>query len=75
MKTMGQSLRDEREKAHLSVAELSRLSGVPDSTLRRYEATFCSRVIENLCAMADVLGLTLDEIVGHEPVEKGARRS
>lgn len=70
MKTMGQSLRDERERAGLSVKDLVRLSGVPETTIRRYEATFCSRVIENLCAMADVLGLTLDEIVGHVPVEK-----
>jgi transcriptional regulator with XRE-family HTH domain len=71
---MGQSLRDEREKAHLSVAELSRLSGVPDTTIRRYEASICSRQIENLIALTDTLGLTLDEIVGHEPA-KSKRRS
>lgn len=74
MKTMGQSLRDERERAGLTVKDLVRLSGVPESTIRHYEASICSRQIENLCAVADVLGLTLDEIVGHEPVKKEARK-
>lgn len=75
MKTMGQSLRDERERAGLTVKDLVRLSGVPETTIRHYEASICSRQIENLIALADTLGLTLDEIVGHEPVKKGARRS
>jgi transcriptional regulator with XRE-family HTH domain len=73
MKTMGQSLRDERERAGLTVKDLVRLSGVPESTIRHYEASICSRQIENLCALADVLGLTLDEIVGHEPVKPKRR--
>lgn len=74
MKTVGQSLKDKRLRAHLSVKELSERSGVPDSTIRRYETSICSRQLENLMALADALGLTLDEIVGHVPVEKGARR-
>ena len=64
--TMGECIRAARKKAGITVVELSRISGVPESTIWSYETCVTKRPIENMIAIADVLGLSLDELVGHE---------
>lgn len=70
--TMGECIRAARKKAGITVTELSRISGVPESTIWGYETSVAKRPIENMIAIADVLGLSLDELVGHE--RKGEMR-
>jgi len=76
--TLGECIKKTRLMADFTVAELSEQSGVPMSTIWRYESHVILHQIENLIALADVLGVSVDTLIGHEPKrrkKKGARRS
>ena len=55
--TFGQRLRDSRQKAGMSQAELTRLSGVPKTMLSRYENDHILPSISTLQKLSTALGV------------------
>ena len=64
-------MRAVREMARLSQEELSALSGVPRTSISRYERGETTPSLNNMIDIAKVLKLTLGQIVGTEPLPKG----
>lgn len=64
--TCGESMRKAREAAGLSIVELSNLSGVSQSNICWLEHDHHSGVLTTIELLADALGLSIDEYVGHE---------
>ena len=65
------SLRQRRAEARMTQDDLSRLIGVPQATVSRMEAGRRSVPCELLWQMADVYGITIDELIGREPAKMG----
>lgn len=68
--TRGESMRVAREKAGLTLRELENISGVKFGTISRLERGENSGSIWTVELLADALGLTIDEYVGHKVEEK-----
>lgn len=68
--TRGDYMRKARENAGLTLRELGAISGISFNTISRYERGLYQGNINNIEILADALGLTIDEFVGHERVEK-----
>lgn len=69
MKSYGESMREARLAAKLEASELAEVSGVSESTIRNYEKSERLLTLINIIALADTLGLTIDEYIGHEKQE------
>jgi transcriptional regulator with XRE-family HTH domain len=67
--TRGDYMRKAREDAGLTLRELSAISGIHINTISRYELGIYQGCIDNIEILADSLGLTIDEYVGHERVK------
>lgn len=66
MTPIATNLRKARERAHLSVYELAREAHVPASVIYRIENGEAQDPrISTLTALADALGLSLDQLAGH----------
>lgn len=63
--TYAKAMLSAREKAGLKQKDMAMLAGVHVNTLRRYEKGLLVPTIPVAEALADVLGLTIDEYVGH----------
>lgn len=65
--TQGEYMRRARQKAGMTAAKLAELSGVSRETIHALE---CGRVrygrLDNIMLLADALGLSIDEYVGHK---------
>jgi transcriptional regulator with XRE-family HTH domain len=61
---VGRRLRERRESAGLSLAELSRRSGVARATLTPLEAGDGNPTLETLYALANALGAPLSDLIG-----------
>lgn len=62
-KTLGEFLRSKRESLELSTRQLARLSGVPDSTIVRFEqGAYASPSADKLARLAGALGLNLADV-------------
>jgi transcriptional regulator with XRE-family HTH domain len=74
-KRMGARLKHLREAAELSQAKLAAAAGVSPRTVQNWEYGKRTFDIESAVRLADVLGITLDELVGREPPKrkKGAK--
>lgn len=59
-------MRAAREAAGIRQASLARLAGIPKMTLSRLERGKCQGNISTLELLADALGLSIDEYIGHE---------
>lgn len=70
--TRGEHMRKAREDAGLTLRQLDALSGITYSMISRYERdVYPARIsLANVEILADTLGLTIDEYIGHERVEK-----
>lgn len=64
--TRGDYMRKAREDAGLTLRELGEISGISFNTISRYERGLYQGNINNIEILADTLGLTIDEYVGHE---------
>lgn len=64
--TIGESIRAAREAKGVTRRRLSEKSGVHYSTLYNWERDEVTPTIFNLICVADVLGVSLDEMVGRE---------
>lgn len=64
--TQGEYMRRARERAGLSAKRLSEMSGVPASTISALERSVSRNGrIDTIELLADVLGLSIDDYVGH----------
>jgi transcriptional regulator with XRE-family HTH domain len=70
--TMGERLKRLRHAAGLSQSQLARAAGVPASTLRQWEQGRRLPSLEGFFAVADGLGVTLDELAGRTPKPRKA---
>ena len=75
--SVGQNVRNERERAGLSVRELARRLGVSASFLSQFELGQSQAAVSTLFAIASELNLSLDDLLGHSvspPKKSGGRR-
>lgn len=66
MKTIGEHMKDARRDAGFSIDKLSEVSGVNARTIQNYESNRSNPSAFNLIALADVLGMSIDEYIGHQ---------
>ena len=66
MKTVGQILREKREKVGISQRKVASIIGVKCDTIRNWERGYSYPNILHCCDLADIYGCTLDELVGRE---------
>lgn len=64
--TRGAAMTRARMKEGLSQSELAQLSGVSLTSLARWERDETNASISSLELVADVLGISIDEYVGHK---------
>ena len=50
------------KEQQLSIYQLSKLTQIPDSTLRNYKYKHSEISFKNACKIADALGVSLDEL-------------
>lgn len=73
--TRGQTMRKWREKRGLSQLELAMLSGISQVTISALEVGRNSGGnLDTIELLADALGLSIDEYVGHEVIKRGERK-
>lgn len=70
--TVGEAMREARNKAGLSQAELAALTGVSPTTLSNYENDVHLPKLDLVEMLADALGITIDEYVGHSSSGRGS---
>lgn len=64
--TQGEYMRRARQQAGLTIVQLSELSGVTKKTITDLELGHTSYGrLDNITLLADALGLSIDEYVGH----------
>ncbi len=64
--TRAEHMKDARERAGLTLRELEKISGVQYGTIGRLEQGRNNGNIVTLELLADALGISIDEYVGHE---------
>ncbi len=62
----GLNLKRIRKTRHISQQELAEKLGLAQRTISHYESGSCEPNLTCLCKIADILGVSLDELVGHE---------
>ena len=73
--TRGEIMRMHRERAGLSQSELARLSGISQVTISALEIGRNSGGnLDTIELLADALGLSIDEYVGHEVIKHRERK-
>ena len=72
--TMGEAMREARTKAGFTQKTLCELSGVRVSQVSSYERDLVNPSITIVEMLADTLGISIDEYVGHE-VKAGAKNA
>jgi transcriptional regulator with XRE-family HTH domain len=68
----GEGLRKTREEKGLSQAELAQKSGLQPSAISHFESGRRSPSFDNLKRLADALSVTIDYLLGREPVPTSA---
>lgn len=69
--TIGQSMRKARKNAKLTIKELAEKSGYSRNNIQGIETDIHTPRISTVIDIADALGVSIDELVGHE-VKGGA---
>lgn len=60
----GKSMRQHREDVGMSIWALGQMSGVHPNTISNYELGKNSPSLVNVIALADALGISIDEYIG-----------
>lgn len=63
--TVGEAMRAAREKAGLTQSKLSAITGISPTSLNQYEKDKYLPRIDAAEMLADALGISIDEYVGH----------
>ena len=58
-------LREIREMANMSQRALGDKLGIANTVISKYERNVCDPSVENLIKMADIFGVSVDSLVGH----------
>lgn len=66
MATIGQSIRQHRKKAKLTIKELAEKTGYCYNHIQGIEKDEHTPKITTVIDIADLLGVSIDELVGHE---------
>ena len=66
MVTIGQSIRQHRKNAKLSMRELAEITGYSCNNIQGIEKDEHTPKITTVIDIADALGISIDELVGHE---------
>lgn len=72
--TRGQTMKKWREKRGLNQYELAELSGVTQKTIYALEHDKNNGSVTTVELLADALGLSIDEYVGHEVIKHRERK-
>ena len=73
--TRGETMRMHRERARLTQCELAKLSGISQATICAVEIGRNSGGnLDTIELLADALGLSIDEYVGHKVVKYRERK-
>ena len=64
--TTGEHMRKARNRAGMTMLELSKVSGVNYQTIYRSETDKTDTDIFTIICLADVLGISIDEYIGRE---------
>lgn len=68
--TIGEAMRAAREKAGLTRNKLAKKSGIAVSCISGYERDEFEPKISRVEILADTLGISIDEYIGHEAKQK-----
>lgn len=68
------NMRALRERAGLTGVELAEKIGVSPATINYLETRHGNTTVDKLCAIADALGCTTDELLGRDSVTQGGGR-
>ena len=66
--SLGQNIKRFRGEAHLSQEKMAELVGVSRQAVTKWEADQSAPSTENLFRLAEVLSVTVDDLVGPEPL-------
>lgn len=66
MNTIGNNMRLARKKTNLTLMKLAELSGISYQIINRYEIDKTVPGIDKVEILADVLGISIDEYIGHK---------
>lgn len=69
--SIGYHLKVQREAANLSQGELAKQTGITQAAISRWEDNLRTPNIESCIKLADFYGISLDELVGRDFLEKG----
>ena len=64
MLTIGQAMKAARKRSGLSQYQLSAMTGITREAISNYERDITNPQIFTVCAIADVLNMSIDELVG-----------
>ena len=68
MKTIGSNLRRARELANLRQVDVKNLSNISNKNLSNWEQGVSEPCIEDAITLAELYGVTLDELFGYKPL-------
>lgn len=68
--TRGEYMAEARRKAGLSQADLAAMAGIWRVTVARLESGRSDAMLSTAELLADALGISIDEYIGHEVVRK-----
>lgn len=74
MNTIGNNMRLARKKTNLTLMKLAELSGISYQAINRYEIDKTMPGIDKVEILADVLGISIDEYIGHDAKKQTDRR-
>jgi len=66
MNLLAQRLKDMREEKNLSQNQLSKITGIPQRSISRWEQGSSSIMMANIIALAKFFGCTSDYLIGLE---------
>lgn len=72
---IGQNIKKERVKRNLTQAELGKLTGTSNTAISAYETNSSLPPIDFLVRIADIFGITLDELVGRNVSTKDTSKT
>lgn len=71
--TRGEYMRRARERAGLTIIQLSKLAGISADCIGQYERERNIPHVDSVELLADALGLSIDEYTGHQVVRRQRR--
>lgn len=63
--TIGEAMKEARSKRGVTVAALAEITGISESSIRGFERDIHAPSIHFVEALADALGMSIDEYIGH----------